>query len=175
MSKNRIKKLLTTVLQSREEAEARMHDLSIAANLRISLIADMDAEILAIKKQYEHDIAKQDVLIKQAADDLEAWALANPNEFAKKKSITFLTGTVGFRTGTHKLALLNRKWNWETVTQAVERMLPNFIRTKPEVDKDAIINQREELAEVLPDVGLKVVQDEGFFIDPKLTKKEVAA
>lgn len=174
MSENRIKKLLTNVVQTRDEAEARMRDLAMAANLRISLIADMDAEILAIKKQYESDIAKQDGLIKQAADDLEAWALANPNLFEKPKSIAFLSGTLGFRTGTPKLALLNRKWNWETVTSAVEKLLPHFIRNKPEVDKDAILGQREELAEFLPDVGLKVTQDEGFYIEPKLTKVKVA-
>jgi phage host-nuclease inhibitor protein Gam len=173
MSKARIKKTLTNVVQTREEAEARMNDLAVAANHRISLIADMDAEILAIKDEYEAWIAKQDADIKQAAADLEAWALANPDQFEKPKSLAFLSGTLGFRTGTPKLALLNRKWNWETVTSAVERMLPNFIRTKPEVDKDAILGQRDELAEFLPQVGLKVTQDEGFFIEPKLTKKAV--
>lgn len=175
MSKNRIKKLLTHSIQSRDEAEARMRELAEHANERISLIADMDAEILDCKKQYEAHIAEQDALIKQAADDLEAWALANPDLFEKPKSIAFLSGTLGFRTGTPKLALLNRKWNWETVTSAVERLLPNFIRNKPEVDKDAILGQRDELAEFLPQCGLKVTQDEGFFIEPKLTKKIVVA
>jgi phage host-nuclease inhibitor protein Gam len=173
MSKNRIKKSLTAAIQTRGEAEERMRDLATAASFRISLIADMDAEILAIKKQYEADIAGQDALVKQAADDLEAWALANPAFFEKPKSIAFLSGTMGFRTGTPKLALLNRKWNWETVTSAVENLLPNFIRNKPEVDKDAILSQRDELAEFLPLVGLKVTQDEGFYIEPKLTKPAV--
>lgn len=175
MSKNRLKKTLELVVQTRDEAEARMRDLASAANTRVSLIAEMDAEILAIKKQYELQLAKQEALIKQAADDLEAWALANPDLFQKPKSIAMLSGTLGFRTGTPKLALLNRSWTWDKVTAAVVGLLPNFVRNKPEVDKEGLIASRDEIEEFLPMVGLKVTQDEGFFIEPKLTKQEVAA
>ena len=175
MSKNRLKKSIELVVQTRDEAEARMRELALAANTRVSLIADMDAEILAVKKRYQVNIAKQEALVKQAADDLEAWALANPDLFQKPKSIAMLSGTIGFRTGTPKLALLNRTWNWERVAEEVEHTLPNFIRTKPEVDKEGILASRDTVEEFLPLVGLKIVQDEGFFIEPKLTKKEVAS
>lgn len=174
MSKNRIKKSLTAVVQTREEAEARMNHLAEFTNTRIAVVAQMDAQILAIKKDHEEHIAQLDGLIKQAGDDLETWALANPELFEKPKSLALLSGTLGFRTGTPKLALLSR-WNWKQVTAAVEQLLPNFIRNKPEVDKDAILGQRDELAEFLPSVGLKVTQAEGFFIEPKLTKAEVVA
>jgi len=169
MSKNRIKKSQTAGIQTREEAESRMRELAFAANERIALIAAMDEKILSIKKEYGDDIAAEELRIEQATDDLEAWALANPEEFGKKKSIEFLSGVLGFRTGTPKLALLNRKWTWETVTAAVERMLPNFIRNLPEIDKQSILAQRDELGTFLPEVGLKVVQDDGFYIEPKLT------
>jgi phage host-nuclease inhibitor protein Gam len=169
MSKNRIKKSLAAVITTREEAETRMRDLALAANLKVTLVADMDDQILMIKGRYEEDIAEQDAKIKAATADLEAWALAHPEEFGKRKSIEFLSGVLGFRTGTPKLELSSRKWNWKSVTEAVEEFLPNFIRSKPEVDKDAILGQRDELAEMLPQVGLKVTQGESFFVEPKLT------
>jgi phage host-nuclease inhibitor protein Gam len=78
----------------------------------------------------------------------------------------------GFRSGTPSLALLNRKWNWEKVLAACQSVLPNFIRNKPEIDKAAIILQREELAEVLPLIGVKVKKAEGFFVDANLTQVE---
>lgn len=177
MSKTRLKKSLTLKLTTRDEAEERMRELALAANLRITLLADMDAQILAIKEQYEADLAAQDKAIQAAADDLEAWALANPDEFGKKKSIEMLSGILGFRTGTPKLSPLNKTWTWARITEAVCLMLPAFVRSKPEVDKEAILGQRDEEAirAVLPLCGLRVVQDEGFFVEPKLTNPEVVS
>lgn len=171
MSKNRIKKSLQPAITTREEAEVRMNELATAANTRISLIADLDDKILAMKSQFESAIAKQDEVIKAASADLEAWAVAHPELFVKPKSVAFLSGVVGFRTGTPRLKLL-RGWNWGKVTEAVQQLLPNFIRSKPEVDKEGIIATRDDLAEFLPDVGLEVVQNEGFYIEPKLTNPE---
>jgi len=170
----RITKNITPRLTTREDADARLRDLALATTTRNGLVAEMDEEIIAIKDRYSEEIGLQDDLIKAASADLEAWALANPSEFIKPKSIEMMHGTLGFRTGTPKLKLL-RGWTWEKVTQAVEGLLPNFIRSKPEVDKEAIIAQREELGEFLPTVGLKVDQDEGFFIVPKLTDPETKA
>ena len=80
----------------------------------------------------------------------------------------------GFRTGTPRLVLLNRKWNWALVLEKVQALLPNFIRNKPEIDKEALISQRAELAEFLPMVGVKVTQAEAFFVEPKLENLENA-
>lgn len=172
MSKTRIKKSLNLVIRDRAEAESHVNTVAALVNERRATAADMDEEILNLKRTYEVELANLDVQIKVGTDHLEAWAVANPDEFGKKKSIEFLAGIIGFRTGTPKLALLNRQWNWELVTAAVENLLPNFIRNKPEVDKEAIIAQREELAEFLPSVGVKVTQGETFFVEPKLTEEK---
>ena len=66
---------------------------------------------------------------------------------------------------------MEEPWSRRPVTAAVERLLPNFIRNKPEVDKEAIIGQRDDLAEFLPKVGLKVMQEESFYVEPKLTEQ----
>ena len=169
MSKSRIKINLPT-LTNRTEAEAAMNELAQAENNKRLLITDRDERVLKIQEESAATIGECEEFVAARTDALKAWAEAHPEEFHKgRKSIDFAAGTLGFRTGTPKLKLL-RGWNWKKATDAVCQFLPNFIRSVPEVDKEAIIGQREELAEILPRVGLKVDQDESFFIEPKLTE-----
>jgi len=161
-------------LATREEAEAAMHDLAAAANNKRRLTATMDKRILAIKEAAEPDLAACDALIKERTEELRGWAESHPELFEKKKSLELFAGRLGFRTGTPKLALLGRNFTWESVTQLVCQFLPNFIRSRPEVDKEAILAQRDEEAvkAILPRCGLKVVQQEGFYAEPTLTDAE---
>lgn len=175
MSKNRIKKSLAIAVTSRAEAEQVVNEMAVLANEVAGLNAEMDAQIIALKEKYSPLVADREAKLDLYAADLEAWAIAHPEEFGKKKSIEFLNGALGFRTGTPKLCLLNRKWTWDTVTDAVARLLPNFIRNKPEVDKAGIIANADDLEEFLPQVGLKVTQGESFFVEPKLSSQEVAS
>ena len=178
MSKERIK-IKLPLISTRTEAEAAMNDLSLAANNKRKLAAKMDAERLAIENKYAGDLAVCDAFVKEKSEALRAWAEASPEEFGKKKSIEFLAGTLGFRTGTPKLKLLAR-WTWDKVLEAIEARAFNFIRTTPEVDKEAIItffntstDKAEVEAKVLAPIGVKVVQDESFYVEPKLTDTEV--
>lgn len=157
---------------TRQSAEDAVQRIAEATNAKRFYTAEMDEQIAKIKANYLPSIDSLDAEIKANAKIVQLWAEQNPEEFAKRKSLAMAHGTIGFRTGTPKLALLNRKWSWDTVLSAVEKILPAFIRPKPEVDKEAIIGQRDELAEFLPLVGLKIVQDESFFIEPNLTKDE---
>lgn len=173
MSKSRIK-INRTELHTREEAADLAHHVATDINLRISHTARMDAEILAVKQQYAPGFAAIESRIQCGTDILMRWAEANPGEFKGKRSIDFGQAVVGFRTGTPKLELLNRKWTWKKVLAAMQQLLPAFIRDKPEVDKEALLAQRDEevLQYALPKVGLKVVQGETFFVEPSLTETE---
>jgi phage host-nuclease inhibitor protein Gam len=170
--KKRIKKSLSTPA-SRDDAEFLMTQLAQASNSRRQLAAQLDEQILTLKSKYESGLAAYDEGIKEFTDQLHAWAQANPDQFKKGcKSIQFTSGTLGFRTGTPKLVLMSRKWTWETALDLVERFLPNFIRSKPEIDKEAIIAQHEELEPSLSSCGLKVTQEETFYVDPDLSTFE---
>lgn len=172
MKKSRIKVALPTIA-SREEAEAVMNELACVANNQRRITAQRDAAVLAINQRFESPLAECDQALAAKTDALRVWAETNPDQFPKgRKSIEFVSGVLGFRTGTPKLALLSRAWNWEKVCEKVQHYLPNFIRSKPEVDKEAIIAQRAEIECVLPKCGVKVVQGESFFVEPKLTEVE---
>ena len=176
MTKQRIK-INLPLISTRSEAEAAMNDLSLAANNKRKLAAKMDAERLAIENKYAGDLAVCDAFVKEKSEALRAWAESNPTEFGKKKSIEFLAGTLGFRTGTPKLALLSRAWNWDKVLATLKANLKfkPFIRTKEEVDKDAIIGTITSIKDGWDgaEIGVKVVQDESFYVEPKLTDSEV--
>ena len=178
MTKQRIKTKVEAAI-TREQAEFAMNEIALTANNRRKFITKLDAEKLAAEERYAANIALCDARIKELSGTLKIWAEANPTEFGKKKSIDFAAGTLGFRTGTPKLKLLAR-WTWDKVLEAIEARAFNFIRTTPEVDKEAIItffntstDKAEVEAKVLAPIGVKVVQDESFYVEPKLTDTEV--
>lgn len=180
MSKNRIKVELKQIA-SRADAEGVMNELATATNAKRKLQAQLDARVLNLKSECERSFAFLDKEIGTHTDALRAWAESNPEEFPKgRKSLELLAGVLGFRTGTPKLALLNRSWTWVKVL-ATLKALPwgkNYVRTIEEVDKDGLlasrsVNPDKAVADIcLNSVGTKMVQDESFFVEPKLTETE---
>ena len=178
MSKNRIK-LTPSAITTREEAEAAMNELATWANTKRKFVANLDAKILAAQEAAAPDIATCELEIKRCAAALREWAEANPQEFGKRKSIEFVSGLLGFRTGTPKVSLLSRAWNWDKVLAAIAERGFQFLRVKEEVDKDSILafhtgssDKAEVEAKVLRPIGVKIVQEEAFYVEPKLTETE---
>jgi phage host-nuclease inhibitor protein Gam len=130
-------------------------------------IAEIEAEYAPALKEIAQDRADAHALIQQ-------WAEANPKEFEKRKSIDTPFALFGFRTGTPKLALLSRKWTWKSVLASL-LLVGKYIRRVPEVDKETVLAdyaaKKVTAAELAP-VGLKVTQEEGFFIDLKVEQAE---
>lgn len=159
-------------LKTRADAEAAMDEVATASNAKRKFIAVRDQAVLAINEKFAPALANCDQTIAENTDALRVWAETHPEEFPKgRKSIELAAGTLGFRTGTPKLCLLSRAWTWEKALTAVRTLLPAFIRDKPEIDKDAILGQRDEpiIKDTLPRVGLKVDQGETFYIEPALS------
>jgi phage host-nuclease inhibitor protein Gam len=167
---------ISVSVSTRHDAERVLGEIAHCTAAKQKIVAEMDAAIQAIKDRCAPELANCDAFNKVATEALALWASANPAEFPKdRKSIQLTSGTIGFRTATPSLQLLNKKWNWEKVTEAVARILPAFIRSKPEVAKDNLLAQRDEepIKAVLPMVGLKVVQGESFYVEPDLTPVQI--
>lgn len=171
--KTRIKRPQGATL-TRADIEIMMGDLRTLAQREQKILADKNAAVQQIEERCKEPLENIAAARKPLVAVIQQWAEAHPEEFAKRKSIELTHGTVGFRTGTPRLALLNRKWNWESALEAVKLMLPAFVRSSPEIDKEALIAQRNDdaIAWALPRCGLQVRQDEGFFADPKLEQVE---
>jgi len=162
-------------LVSRTDAETLMTDLANKTNEKRALIAKLDAAVLKLHEDAAPAISACDQVITQRSDALRAWAQTNPAEFPRgRKSIALLGGTLGFRTGTPRLALLSRAFKWEGILELLrQKGWTTFIRTKAEPDKDGLLAQRDRYN--LREIGLKVVQDESFYVEPRLTATEKKA
>jgi len=175
--KSRIKVPLTPSISSRDDAEAAMNDLAMTINNQRRITTERDARVLVVNQSYEAPLAECDQSIKALSGALQAWAECNPDQFPKgRKSLELVSGVLGFRTGTPKLALLSRAFNWDKCIGLLRSHLPGFIRTKEEPDKEGLLTARSQnqITDLdLCKVGLKVTQDESFYIDPKLTDMNV--
>jgi phage host-nuclease inhibitor protein Gam len=83
----------------------------------------------------------------------------------------------GFRTGMPQVKTLSR-WTFTQVLEAlvlVGAKMAAYVRTKKELDKDAILAASARGALTAADLavlGMKVAQEEAFFIDPKVDGAE---
>ena len=112
---------------------------------------------------------------------LQLWAEQNQNRFLGtsplttsrgKKSVETLHGLLGFRTSTPKLKPL-KGYRLKDVLALVQEFLPQFIRSKSELDKEQIITKRGEIPpETQTQCGFEIVQDETFFVEVKVEEVE---
>jgi phage host-nuclease inhibitor protein Gam len=131
--------------------------------------AKMDAEITKIRDKNAADLAR---LQKQKDDSfvvLETYAVENREElFSKKKSMDTAHGTLGFRTGTPKLKT-QKGFTWTAVLALLKKSNKTYVRTTEEVAKDKLLADRDAkgVPELMQTVGIRVDQDETFFVEPK--------
>lgn len=164
----REKKVVQTGITS-EVMEQAFASYSQADAKLESISSKMDLEITKIREKYQDEVQKQTELRNKAFDTLQAFAMENREDlFAKRKSMDTVHGSLGFRTGTPSLKPL-KGFTWPSVLNMLKEFLPEYVRVKEEPAKDKLLADREvpEVQQLLSKVGLKVDQDETFFVEPK--------
>ena len=154
--------------------EILVGEITRLKNIEQTVSARMDAEIAAVRKRYEEPLsdAAEGLLLRMVA--AQEWAGANPSEFGKLRSIDMTQAVIGWRTGQPQLKTLSG-WTWDRVLERLASVAQymGFVRTKQEVDKQGIIAARENLLpEDLRQMGVRIIQEESFFVEPKLTEVE---
>ncbi|MDR2676097.1 MAG: host-nuclease inhibitor Gam family protein [Opitutaceae bacterium] len=168
---NRIR-ITKPVVATRADAETMLGEIAEASALRAGLVAELEGRIVEIRQEYEGKIDALDRDVELKTSLLKQWAEASPEEFTdNRKSIDLLHGRLGFRTGTPKLKTL-AGWTWERVMEALKKdcLGAQFVRVKEAVDKEGLLSAHAAGALVdaqLRGIGVRVVQEEGFFVDPK--------
>ena len=157
---------------NRPRAEELAGEIALLSLEKTTQITSMDRAITAVRERYEISLQTIDKVILEKTSLLETWAAANPDEFPKnRKSIDLVHAVVGYRTGMPKLKTLLR-WTWAKVLEALQTSGESgYIRTKEDVDKEKILSdfaQNQLTAADLKVHGMLVVQDETFFVEPKL-------
>lgn len=168
MAKTREKKTVYTGV-SQEEMEQAFAEYAKADARQQKIQADMDVQMTKIREKWQEELSKLQEAKDKAFDVMQAFATENRTElFSKKKSMDTVHGTIGFRLGTPKLK--NQKgFTWASVTNLLKEFLPAYVRVKEEPDKDKLLADREseEVFPLFEKVGVAVVQEETFFVEPK--------
>lgn len=173
-------KLKTAAPRTREEMEQLVGDIAALKIEERRLKAEMDAKLKALKDDYLKQLAGITDSLAPKMGRALAWAEANPEDFDKRRSIEMLHGVIGWRMNTPSLKTLSG-WTWERVLEVMGKLPGMFayIRTKQEVNRQALVADRDQVGtDGFRAIGLRVIQEEEFFVDPKLTeaeKREVAS
>ena len=168
MAKTREKKVVHSGISTEKMEEAFASYAKADAKLQ-KINAGLDIEITKLREKRAAEIQQLSERKEAAFDVMQAFALENKDElFAKKKSMETTHGTLGFRLGTPKLKT-RKGFTWGAVTNLLKEFLPGYIRITEEPAKDKLLADRdsEEIASTLEKVGVLVVQDETFFVEPK--------
>ena len=158
-------------IQSREQAEAAMDALALAAHRRDKLEAEMNVELTRVRARYESELAVLAEAIKNETARLRDWADSDPTLLGKSRSIKLLHGTVGYRLGNWAVKLV-RGFKAERAVALVKSIIgPGYVRTKEELDKELLLADRARYpAETLASCGLRLEQAESFYVTPEKTE-----
>ncbi len=156
---------------SREAMESLVGEIAVLQNQQRLLTSAMDGQIQSIRQHYLAQLTAQNEALEQKMQLARLWAEANPDEFGPARSIETLHGAVGWRTGQPALKTL-AGWTFDRVLQTLKCAgALAYIRVKEEVHKQNLLSDRDALgSEKLRQFGLRVVQEETFFVEPKLTE-----
>ena len=139
------------------------------------LKADADASIQQIEGARDAMVAPLEQAQKELFKQLRAWWAVAKDQLTegKRKSIELAGAIIGERTNTPSLKLpkgVNQEDFIEKIRAALEEKADSYIRTKLELDKQAIIKtlrkgEDDPMAERLATLGAAVSQADQFFID----------
>ncbi|MBF0165980.1 MAG: host-nuclease inhibitor Gam family protein [Magnetococcales bacterium] len=169
--KQRVKSQAVTISvpQSREETDAAIARIGTLQLQRTRIHADKDERLAAIDREFKVLIEPLDEEIRTRAAGVQAWCEANRDRLTRDRKVKygdFPAGQVKWRMRPPKVSLRAVEM---LITILLERGLGRFIRTKQEVNKEAILAEPEAVAGV---PGIKIEQGEDFVIEPFETKLE---
>jgi phage host-nuclease inhibitor protein Gam len=164
-------------LASRLEFERMVDEVARFTVLLREAEAERDASIQIARDLHAPKCAALASELKVHVLAAEKYATEHRAELLPGKSKTAETPLAmwGFRTGMPQLKLLS-KWTWEKVLEKLDGSIwGGFIRVKREVDKAGILaaatkrgdSSFTEYGTPLSDFGLKVAQEETFFVEAK--------
>jgi phage host-nuclease inhibitor protein Gam len=155
-------------IKSRAEFERVINDIVDKQIVKERLELRRDKKLLEVRKDFDEGINDLSDQIQTSVIRAEKFAAEHRDELlpSKKKSAETTFAFFGFRTGNPTLVLLNRKWTWRKVIDAIRAMdWLQYLVVKTSVDKDALKAQLNN--EQLAAIGTRIEQKEVFFVDPK--------
>ncbi len=157
------------VPQSREETSEAILQIGMAQRERARIEAAMNDEMAGIKKRYEEEAKPYSEKISSLIRGVQLWCEAHRDELTsggKTKTANLASGEVKWRMRPPSVRLSAG----DTVIEALIKMgLNRFIRTKQEVNKEAILLEPAVVEHIK---GISVTQKEDFVVEPFESKLE---
>ena len=151
------------VPQDRAGAEAAIFEIGDRERRRLRIEADMNDELAIIKKNFEKKAQPHADRVTALLAGIQIWAAANRETLTqggKTKTVPLTTGVIKWRMTPKSVGL--RKVA-EVISALKKAGLDRFIRSKDEVNKDAILLEEEAVKGIK---GIKISQQEEFVVEP---------
>lgn len=148
--------------QSRDEAELLLADIGASQREVTRIEADMNDELSSIKAKFEEAAKPFNQAIQEKLLALQMWAEANRADLLPKgkKTVQLATGEVQWRNPPPSVRITGA----DAVLEILRlKKLERFIRTKEEINKEAILADQEAVAGVK---GISITQVEHFVAKP---------
>ncbi len=133
---------------------------------------EMNAKLEEVKQPFVEQVDQHQQQLALLVEGLYAYAQGNRTVLTndgKKKTVTLPTGTFSWRMTPKAVSIKGKD---ALIAKLKDLKLDRFIRTKEEVDKEAMLKEEEVAAAV---DGVTIEQREEFVVKPSETKAEVAA
>lgn len=154
--------------QTKEEAQSLLEKIAECEAMKKSLDAILEASLTSVRSAQAPAIKTMADIIEAQRSALEAWAWKNQKgEFSESRSLKWTHGVIGFRWNPEKLVIVGRA-KAEMILDKVRKLLPFYIRTKEEVNREQLLADAKTGlvgAVDLASVNLCLVKDEVFFCD----------
>ncbi len=171
MTNKRLKAKALPIPKNRDEADQFLHDIGDLQRQVTRIKTAMDDQIIEIKRGFEDEALPINQEIDEKFAALHSWAENNRETLlkGKGKSLHLGSGALGWRKNPPKVSLSKVA----EVIKAIKQLgHTHFLRTKEEVNKDAMLVDVESQALADSIKGVKIVQSEDFFAKPFETQME---
>ncbi|HEY1502946.1 MAG TPA: host-nuclease inhibitor Gam family protein [Stellaceae bacterium] len=156
------------VPQSFDEARDFILEIGKQQRVRTLLETEMNNQLEDLRRRFERDAGVYSAKIKQLSEGLAIWAAANRavlTKDGKTKTAVLATGELRWRMTPPAVTIRG-------VKDVIAALATRFIRTKEEVDKEAILKEPDAVKGI---PGITITQREEFVIVPNETKLEEVA
>lgn len=157
------------VPQSTQEVNDAIVEIGQRQRDRDRIEADMNADLAATRKKYEDQARPHADRIKDLAAGVQTYCEAHRDELTrggKTKTAKLASGEVSWRMRPPSVAVRGMA----AVVDALKKLkLARFVRTKEELDKEAVLADPDAVTAVK---GISITQREDFVIKPFSTELE---
>ena len=167
---DKLKRIAIATPQSLDEASAYVAAIAEEQRTIDKLQAEFNQKVKELQEQAVAAVKPHSTQVEALVEGVYAFAQSRQAELigdGKKKSVDVPAGTFGWRLTPPAVSITGV----EDVLERLKKMkLQKFIRTKEEIDKEAMLKDQEQALKV---EGVSIGQREEFFVKPTELKVEV--